>query len=69
MTLCVQGSWTGWDGQTIVQLSDGTMWQQDEYHYEYHYAYQPRAEITGGKMLVEGMHRAVRVRQVYATAS
>lgn len=64
MTLYIDGSWSGWSGDTIVQLTDGSVWRQDEYHYEYHYAYRPKVEIVGGKMSVAGMHRAVRVRRL-----
>ncbi|CAN5271004.1 hypothetical protein BH11ACT1_BH11ACT1_14080 [soil metagenome] len=60
----IDGSWTGWSGDTIVHLTDGTVWRQDEYHYEYHYAYRPEATVTHGKMQVTGMRRAVRVRQL-----
>lgn len=64
MTLYVDGSWSGWDGDTILQLTDGSVWRQDEYHYEYHYAYRPEVTITNGQMLVRGMNRAVRVRRL-----
>jgi hypothetical protein len=60
----IDGSWTGWSGDTIVQLTDGTVWRQDEYRYEYHYAYRPEVTITNGKMQVAGMGQAVRVRQL-----
>jgi hypothetical protein len=65
MTLFVESDWSGWDGNTVVKLSDGTKWKQDEYFYEYQYAYRPTARITSGEMQVEGMSRAVRVRQVW----
>lgn len=64
MTLNVEGSWEGWSGETLVELSDGSVWRQDEYVYEYRYAYRPKAGITNGKMLVDGMSRAVRVRRI-----
>jgi hypothetical protein len=64
MRLIVEGSWEGWDGETIVELSDGTIWQQDEYHYEYQYAYRPHASIANGRMSVDGMSRPVGVRQL-----
>ena len=64
MTLHIDGAWTGWSGDTIVQLTDGSVWRQDEYHYEYHYAYRPQVEISGGKMQVAGMKRSIRVRRV-----
>ncbi len=64
MRLQIDGSWTGWSGDTIVQLTDGTVWRQDEYLYEYHYAYRPEVTIANGKMQVDGMSEAVRVRQL-----
>lgn len=64
MTLTIDGSWTGWGGDTIVQMTDGSIWRQDEYHYEYYYAYRPTATITNGRMQVYGMSRAVRVRRL-----
>ncbi|MBC9822843.1 hypothetical protein [Terrabacter sp. MAHUQ-38] len=64
MTQHVDGSWSGWDGDTIVQLTDGSVWRQDEYHYEYRYAHRPKATVSNGKMLVEGMSRAIRVRKL-----
>lgn len=60
----VDGSWSGWDGDTIVQLTDGSVWRQDEYHYEYHYAYRPEASVNGGKLVVQGMSRAIAVRRI-----
>jgi len=64
VTLYIDGSWSGWSGDTIVQLTDGSVWRQAEYHYEYHYAYRPKVEISGDKMSVAGMRRAVRVRRL-----
>jgi hypothetical protein len=64
MTLYIDGAWTGWSGDTIVQLTDGSVWRQDEYRYEYHYAYRPKVEISKGKMQVAGMRHAVRVRRI-----
>ena len=43
MTLTVDGSWRGWNGDTIVQMTDGSIWRRDEYHYEYYYAHRPMA--------------------------
>lgn len=60
----VDGSWSGWNGDTIVQLTDGSVWRQDEYHYEYHYAYRPEVTIEKGRMTVRGTRKAIRVRQV-----
>lgn len=65
MNLYIKGSWSGWTGDTIVELSDGSVWRQDQYHYEYHYAYQPKVEISNGKMLVAGTQRATPVRRLH----
>jgi len=64
MTLTIDGSWHGWNGNTIVQMTDGSIWRQDENHYEYNYAYRPTATITNGRMLVNGMSKVVRVRRL-----
>lgn len=65
MTLCVEGEWNGWDGDTVVELSDGSEWKQDEYLYEYRYAYRPTATVNSrNEMHVEGMSRPVRVRRL-----
>lgn len=64
MTLYIDNEWQGWSGDTIVQLTDGSVWRQDEYYYEYRYAYRPKVAIVNGKMTVDGMTRAVRVRRL-----
>jgi hypothetical protein len=60
----VEGSWNGWDGETIVELTDGSVWKQSQYHYEYRYSYRPRVTVTGGPMLVDGMSRPIPVRRL-----
>lgn len=60
----VNGTWQGWSGDTVVELTDGSVRKQDEYRYEYRYAYRPAVTISHGKMLVERMSRAVRVRRL-----
>lgn len=64
MSLQVVSDWTGWSGDTVVKLSDGSTWQQVEYAYEYRYAYRPSVIINGDQMAVDGMTRAVRVRRL-----
>ena len=64
MNACVSGSWSGWSGKTIVKLTNGSVWKQMEYYYEYHYAYRPDVTISEGLMHVAGMSRAVRVRRI-----
>jgi hypothetical protein len=60
----VDGSWSGWDGDAIVALTDGSVWRQDEYHHECHYAYPPQVTINGAEILVDGMNRAIYVRRL-----
>lgn len=60
----VSGSWSGWSGDTIVKLTNGSVWEQAEYYYEYRYAYRPEVTMANGKMQVAGMNRAVRVRRL-----
>ncbi len=31
MTLYVEDEWSGWDGDTVVRLTDGSVWRQHEY--------------------------------------
>jgi hypothetical protein len=64
MALRVAGSWTGWFGDTVVKLTDGSVWEQIEYYYQYRYSYRPEVSISSNRMLVSGMNRAVRVRRL-----
>ncbi len=61
----VNGTFDGWDGDTIVQLANGQIWKQAAYYYEYYYAYRPNVVLynvgTGWKMMIDGTERAVRV--------
>ncbi len=61
----IAGAWTGWSGDTIVKLANGTVWRQDQYYYRYQYKYRPRVVIEGRYMHVEGMPKAVRVRRIH----
>lgn len=62
----IDGEFEGWDGDKIFKLTNGQIWQQDEYKYSYSYKYRPAVTIvkSGGsyKMMVDGMNDAVRVR-------
>jgi hypothetical protein len=64
----VDGEFNGWEGETIVKLLNGQIWQQTEYHYEYHYAYMPKVLVysAGGgyKMKVEGLSKAIGVQRL-----
>ena len=64
----VDDDWEGWDGDTVIVLANGQIWQQDEYVYEYSYAYRPEVTILKirGKwhMRVEGSNEWVAVRRL-----
>lgn len=60
----VDGEWTGWSGDTVVKLENGTVWRQEQYYYRYQYKYRPRVEIQGSKMIVEGMTKAIKVSRI-----
>lgn len=64
MSWQVDGNWNGWDGKTLVLLTDGSIYEQAEYHYEYRYSYRPKVFFNGHYMLVEGMSKGVLVRRV-----
>jgi len=61
----IEGEFTGWNGQTVVMLTNGQVWQQSEYYYYYHYAYMPEVHVylsnSGYKMSVAGVQKDVSV--------
>ncbi len=69
MRVQVENDWNGWDGDTIVELSNGQFYRQSEYHYEYMYAYRPQATLDGGVLHVDGMSCGVRVDEINPTIS
>ena len=64
----IDGDFEGWEGETIVKLVNGEIWQQTEYHYTYHYAFMPKAIIfktaSGYKMKVDGIDKAIGVQKL-----
>ena len=64
----IDGDFEGWEGETIVKLMNGQIWQQSEYHYTYSYSFMPKVMIfnSGGgyKMKVDGIDRAVGVTRL-----
>ena len=55
----IPDTFNGWDGSTVIELSNGQIWQQSSYVYEYVYHYYPWVVIysVGGglyKAVVEG---------------
>lgn len=64
----VDGEFEGWEGDTVVRLTNGQIWEQSEYHYEYSYSYMPRVTIFRSrgqcKMLVDGVDEPVGVSRL-----
>ncbi len=64
----VDGEFEGWEGDTVVKLTNGQIWEQSEYHYEYSYSYMPRVTIFQSrgqcKMLVDGVDEPVGVNRL-----
>jgi len=52
------------DGDTIVRLSNGSVWRQAQYYYKYQYKYRPEVVVDQNMMHVAGMPKAVRVRRI-----
>ena len=55
----------GFEGETIIKLMNGQIWEQTEYYYHYHYAFMPKVLIymsgSSYKMKVEGVDKEVGV--------
>ena len=64
----IDGDSEGWEGETVITLMNGQIWQQVEYYYHYHYSYMPKVLIyksgSGYKMKVDGIDKAVAVTRL-----
>jgi hypothetical protein len=64
----INGTFEGWDGETIFKLSNGQIWQQAAYAYIYHYAYRPKLLIYSSgsvyRMKVEGVDSSIPVKRL-----
>lgn len=60
----IDGEFTGWDGESTYKLTNGQVWQQVTYKYEYKYAYRPEVQIYSGSggdiMRADGITAHVR---------
>jgi len=62
----LKGSINGFKNRdTVFQFFGGRKWKQNEYKYQYHYAYMPLAKVieSGGRYMleIEGMSGSVAV--------
>lgn len=64
----IDGDFNGFEGETILKLTNGQIWQQSEYWYHYHYAYSPQVTIfqSNGqyKIQVDGVDKSVDVTRL-----
>jgi len=67
-TTQIDGEFTGYHEDAIFRLTNGQVWQQSKYKYNYYYAYRPRVcinEINGQHLMsVEGMSQSVEVKLI-----
>tara|TARA_R110001606_G_scaffold399222_1_gene582282 strand:- start:2916 stop:3137 length:222 start_codon:yes stop_codon:yes gene_type:complete len=64
----LKGTFKGFKNRdTIFEFNAGRKWKQNEYKYNYHYAYMPQAKVvsenTGDYLIVEGMSDKVLVKR------
>ena len=61
----IDGDFERWEGETIVKLMNGQIWQQSEYYYHYLYVFMPKVLIFRSgvryKMKVDGVEKSVGV--------
>jgi hypothetical protein len=61
----IDGDFEGFQGETVVKLTNGQIWQQADYSYNYNYSFMPKVIIyetsSGIKMKVDGAGNAVTV--------
>ena len=61
----IDGDFEGFEGETIIKLMNGQIWQQSEYWYHYHYSFMPKVLIYKQgdmyKMKVDGVDKSVGV--------
>ena len=65
----LKGSFRGFhDRETVFEFQSGGTWRQNEYKYDYHYAYMPEAKVVddhgGYRLVVDGMSDSVEVVRI-----
>ncbi|MBK1782586.1 hypothetical protein JHL22_15340 [Advenella sp. WQ 585] len=64
----IDGEFNGWNGETLIKLTNGQIWQQTDYFYFYRYAFMPKAIIykdgSRYKMKIEGVDKSVGVERL-----
>lgn len=64
----VDGDFEGWDGETIIKLTNGEIWKQVKYCYLYNYSFMPKGTIAFSsneyKMKIDGTNKEVVVEKL-----
>jgi hypothetical protein len=64
----IDGDFEGFEGETILKLVNGQVWQQSEYLYQYHYSFMPKVFIykqgATYKMKVDGIDKSIGVTRL-----
>ncbi|MFD2157523.1 hypothetical protein ACFSW8_01275 [Rubritalea tangerina] len=64
----IDGEFNGWEGETIVKLMNGQIWQQTDFQMKITYKFMPKVTIyqSNGitKMIVDGTNKAVAVTRL-----
>lgn len=64
----IRGATTGYKSDQIFELTNGQVWQQSRYAYDYHYQYRPDvlldASGSQGRLKIENMDDWVDVRRI-----
>ena len=65
----LKGAFKGFkDRETVFEFHGGGKWRQNEYNYDYYYAYMPNAKVVedrnGVRLHVDGMSDSVEVVRV-----
>jgi hypothetical protein len=65
----IKGATRGYHNrETLFELTNGRVFQQDEYKYYYYYSYRPNVKVfqegSTYYLIIEGMNNKVRVKKI-----
>lgn len=62
----ISGEFTGWNGNSIYKLDDGSVWEQSVYKYQYVYQYRPTVIVVraNGGYVMRVANTEARVTQI-----
>ena len=62
----INGEFSGWEGETSYELTNGQVWQQSQYKYKYKYAHCPNVLVysSGGGYVMQVAGTLAKVRRV-----